>query len=177
MRSAFPLALTAIRGTFFDFIDDPWNYVGEEHRAGRFVRDGLLVTDDGLIVAFGDYDDVSGDYPNIEVTHIPGRLITPGFIDGHIHFPQTRILGAYGHQLLPWLLESVFPEEMKYGDREYAEEGASSVLRHPARVGYDDLSGVHEQLPGDHRGLLRRSREAEHARDRRSDRYRQIRSR
>ena len=120
-----PLALTAIRGTFFDFVDDPWNDVGEEHRAGRFVRDGLLVTDDGVIVAFGSYVDIAGDYPDIEVTHIPGRLITPGFIDGHIHFPQTRILGAYGHQLLPWLLESVFPEEMKYGDRAYAEEGAT----------------------------------------------------
>lgn len=115
---------TAIRATFFDFIDDPWKYVGEEHRAARFVRDGLLVIDDGVIVAFGDYQDISGDYPNVEVTEIPGRLITPGYIDGHIHFPQTRMLGAYGEQLLPWLEKSVFPEEMRYGDREYAEDGA-----------------------------------------------------
>ncbi|WP_022884630.1 guanine deaminase [Glaciibacter superstes] len=119
------MAQTAIRGTFFDFIDDPWKHVGEEHLAARFVRDGLLVADDGVIVAFGDYDDVVADYPDVDVTHILDRLITPGFIDGHIHFPQTRMLGAYGEQLLPWLQKSVFPEEMRYGDREYAEEGAT----------------------------------------------------
>ncbi len=48
----------------------------------------------------------------------------PGFVDGHIHFPQARVLGAFGEQLLPWLQTWVFPEEMKYADRGYAREGA-----------------------------------------------------
>ena len=55
---------------------------------------------------------------------IRDRLILPGFIDGHIHFPQTRVIGAFGEQLLPWLQKWVFPEELKYKDRDYAREGA-----------------------------------------------------
>ena len=59
----------------------------------------------------------------IETTHIKDRLILPGFIDGHVHVPQTRVLGAYSEQLLPWLLTWMFPEERKDTDRAYADEG------------------------------------------------------
>jgi guanine deaminase len=114
----------AIRGTFFDFLDDPWKHVGREQEAARFVRDGLLVVKDGLIQDFGPYADVARRYPDLQVTHLPSRLILPGFIDGHIHFPQVRVLGAYGNQLLDWLQKWIFPEELKYGDRDYARAAA-----------------------------------------------------
>ena len=117
------MAITAIRGTFFDFVDDPWKHVGSEHEAARFTLDGLLVIDDGIIVAFGDFDEVAPAYPGIDPTVIADRIIMPGFIDGHIHVPQTRVLGAFGQQLLPWLNDTVFPEEARYSDREYAREG------------------------------------------------------
>ena len=113
-----------IRGAFFDFVDDPWKYPGDEQKATRFLPDGLLVIADGIIQAFGEHDAILADYPGLEVTQVPDRLIMPGFIDGHVHFPQTRVLGAYGEQLLPWLQKWVFPEELKYRDRDYAKEGA-----------------------------------------------------
>ncbi|MBB3059881.1 guanine deaminase [Microbulbifer rhizosphaerae] len=112
-----------VRGTWFDFVDDPWKHVGREMEAARFHPDGLLVIEDGIIADFGPFDEVSPRHPDLEVTQIERRLILPGFIDGHIHVPQTRVLGAFGEQLLPWLETWVFPEEMKYADREYAEEG------------------------------------------------------
>ncbi|KJC63690.1 guanine deaminase [Agreia bicolorata] len=118
------MAITAIRGTFFDFTDDPWKHVGSEHDAARFTLDGLLVIDDGIIVAFGDFDEVAPSYPGLDPTVIADRIIMPGFIDGHIHVPQTRVLGAFGQQLLPWLNDTVFPEEAKYSDRGYAREGS-----------------------------------------------------
>jgi guanine deaminase len=108
---------------FFDFIDDPWKHVGNEADSARFVVDGLLVLEDGIIKDFGAFDHLSPRYPNLEITQIKGRLILPGFIDGHVHVPQTRVLGAYGEQLLPWLLNWVFPEEIKYANRDYALEG------------------------------------------------------
>jgi guanine deaminase len=113
-----------IRGAFFDFVDDPWKHVGKETEAARFHADGLMVVADGRIADFGDHDDVAGRHPGLAVTFIENRLIVPGFVDGHIHFPQTRVLGAYGQQLLPWLQDWVFPEEMKYENRDYAREGA-----------------------------------------------------
>ncbi|MFB2597572.1 guanine deaminase [Herbiconiux sp. P17] len=119
------MAETAIRGTFLDFIDDPWKHVGREEEAARFHVDGLLVIDDGIITDFGPYDEVAPKHPGVAITEIRDRIILPGFIDGHIHLAQTRVLGAYGEQLLPWLQKWVFPEEHKYADRDYAEEGTT----------------------------------------------------
>src|SRR5262245_27929223 len=113
-----------IRGAFFDFIDDPWKHVGREPEAARFQIDGLLVIEDGRITDFGPYGSVTRRRPALEVATIRDRLILPGFIDGHIHFPQTRVLGAFGEQLLPWLQAWIFPEELKYKDRAYARDGA-----------------------------------------------------
>jgi guanine deaminase len=114
----------AIRGSFFDFVDDPWKHPGHEQEAARFTRDGLLVVRDGLVEDFGAFADVSRRHPGLQVTHLPNRLILPGFIDGHIHFPQVRVLGAYGNQLLDWLQRWIFPEEVKYRDRDYARPAA-----------------------------------------------------
>jgi guanine deaminase len=115
--------LLAIRGTFFDLIDDPWKHVGHEDRSARFHTDGLLVIEDGRVKSFGPYEKISLQYKDIEVVHIRDRLILPGFIDGHVHVPQTRVLGSFGEQLLPWLRQWIFPEEIKYKDRAYAREG------------------------------------------------------
>jgi guanine deaminase len=119
------MTVIGIRGTFFDFVDDPWKHVGSEQDAARFVEDGLLVVTDGIISDFGSYEEVSARHPDVAVTQIADRIITPGFIDGHIHVPQTRALGAFGQQLLPWLTDTVFPEESRYADRGYAQEGTS----------------------------------------------------
>jgi guanine deaminase len=116
---------SAIRGMFFDFVDDPWKHVGREQESARFVFDGMMVVEDGLIADFGDFSEVSKRHPGVQVTHITNRLILPGFIDGHVHFPQVRVLGAYGNQLLDWLQNWIFPEEEKYADRDYAREAAN----------------------------------------------------
>ncbi len=121
-------ASCAIRGSFFDFIDDPWKHVGTEADVTRFVRDGLLVVKDGMIADFGAFAEVSKRHPGLQVTHLPNRLILPGFIDGHIHFPQVRVLGAYGSQLLDWLTNWIFPEEKKYDDRDYARQAAKNFF-------------------------------------------------
>ena len=117
-----------VRGTFFDFVDDPWKHVGAEAQAARFLADGLLVMTDGLIEAFGTYEALGPRHAGIEITHIEDRIILPGFIDGHIHLPQTRVVGAYGEQLLPWLQKWIFPEERKYRERDYAREGVRRFL-------------------------------------------------
>jgi len=117
-------ASCAIRGMFFDFKDNPWRYVGHEQDAARFFPDGLLVVKDGVIADFGTFADVSRRHPDLPVTHLQNRSILPGFIDGHIHFPQVRVLGAYGNQLLDWLHTWIFPEEVKYRDRDYSRTAA-----------------------------------------------------
>ncbi len=128
-------SLSAIRGIFFDFIDDPWKHVGEEEKSARFYADGLLVLEEGKVKAFGSFAELSLQFGDVPVTHIPDRIIMPGFIDGHIHLPQTRILGSFGQQLLPWLLKWVFPEEKKYSDPEYAKEGSRQFFENLLQSG------------------------------------------
>jgi guanine deaminase len=118
-------ASCAVRGTFFDLVDDPWKHVGHERNAARFINDGLLVVDNGLIADFGPFAEVAPRHLCIPVTHLKNRLILPGFIDGHIHFPQVRVIGSYGKKLLDWLQTWVFPEELKYRDRDYARTAAN----------------------------------------------------
>ena len=114
-----------IRATFLDFIEDPWRHVGRESEAARFHADGLLVVEDGRIADFGAHDEVAARHAGLAVTTISDRLIVPGFIDGHVHFPQTRVIGAFGEHLLPWLQKWVIPEEIKFKDRAYARAAAA----------------------------------------------------
>lgn len=122
-------SVTAIRGSFFDFVDDPWKHPGNEKKSARFFSDGLLVLENGIIKAFGNYAELKPQYAGVPTTHIQNRLILPGFIDGHIHLPQTRVLGSYGEQLLPWLQQWIFPEEKKYSDPEYAAKGCGHFFQ------------------------------------------------
>ncbi len=119
-------ALKAIRGSFLDFVDDPF-YAPEEESA-RYLADGLLVLDGGKIKAFGAYADLQSEYGDLPTTVYTERLIMPGFIDTHIHYPQTEMIAAYGEQLLEWLSQYVFPTEGKFQDEAYAEKVAEIFL-------------------------------------------------
>ena len=119
--------VVAYRGTFLDMVGDPWQ-TEDDSETARFVQDGLLVIENGKIKDFGEYEALKGKYPNVEVVTFENRLIVPGFIDGHIHFPQTRVVGAYGNHLLEWLQNSIYPEESKYSNPAYAQEGAEKFF-------------------------------------------------
>lgn len=116
----------AIRGSFLDFVDDPF-YVSPENSV-RYIPDGLLVLEDGKVKAFGAYDDLQADYGEVPTTTYAQRLIVPGFIDIHVHYPQTEIIAAYGEQLLEWLDQYVFPTEKKFEDKDYARKVADTFL-------------------------------------------------
>jgi guanine deaminase len=123
----------AVRGAFLDFINDPF-FVSEPESV-RYMADGLLVVADGAIVAFGTYADLSEQYADVPVTAYPGKLIMPGFIDVHVHFPQLEMIAAYGTQLLEWLNTYTFPTEQKFGDKAYAQKIASLFLDEMLRNG------------------------------------------
>jgi guanine deaminase len=122
----------AIRGSFLDFVDDPF-YVASPQSV-RYIADGLLVVENGNIVAFGSYETLRNQYAAVEVTSYPGKLILPGFIDLHVHYPQTEMIAAYGEQLLEWLNKYTFPVEAKFKDADYARKIAAffldELLRH-----------------------------------------------
>jgi guanine deaminase len=119
-------SLKAFRGSFLDFIEDPF-YVPETESV-RYLADGLLVIENGKVKELGTYESLKNKYRELSVTAYPGMLIMPGFIDTHIHFPQTEIIAAYGEQLLEWLDRYVFPTEGKFKNKAYAQKVASIFL-------------------------------------------------
>lgn len=65
----------------------------------------------------------------------PGALIVPGFVDVHVHYPQTRVLGSASGPLLPWLQQTVFPEEARFADQAYARDVAEEFVGALIRAG------------------------------------------
>ncbi len=116
------IASTAIRGRFLD-IQNTVAQAREIHDQVRYFEDGLLITQAGKIQWFGPWSEGQHHLPDqVEVQHYPDQLIVPGFIDTHIHYPQTEMMGAYGEQLLEWLDTYTFPTEIQFEDPAYAEQ-------------------------------------------------------
>lgn len=125
--------LKGIRGAFLDFREDPFYVPISE--CVRYFSDGLIVLEAGRIKALGEYNTLSQEYPSLPVVHYPNRVIMPGFIDTHIHFPQTEMMAAYGEQLLEWLNRYTFPTERKFQEKEYARQMAEIFLDELLRNG------------------------------------------
>jgi guanine deaminase len=121
------------RGSIADLIDNPFHAAPES--AVRYWADGLLVVDDGRIVAIDDYATIAEQYPELPIQDYSGQLILPGLIDLHIHFPQGEMIASYGEQLLEWLNRYTFPTEMKYRDPGYAAEMADRFLNELLKQG------------------------------------------
>jgi guanine deaminase len=100
-----------------------------------YFDDGLLVTHNGKIDFVGDYKNNINQYDKLELQDYSGKLLLPGFIDSHMHFPQTEMLASFGEQLLDWLTDYTFPTENKFADYAYAQAIADVFLRQLYRHG------------------------------------------
>ena len=103
-------------------------FISLNQKGVRYISDGLLILEDGKIKELGDYNTLKDHYASLQIVSYAGRLIMPGFIDTHIHFPQTEMIAAYGEQLLEWLNQYTFPTERKFSDRAYAQKVAAIFL-------------------------------------------------
>jgi guanine deaminase len=121
----------AIRGRLLTFLRAP-NGAGDA-ASYRYIEDGIVVVKDGRIDAIGPAADFAS-LP-LPVDHHPDALILPGFIDPHIHYPQTQVIASYGAQLLEWLEKYTFVEEQKFADPGHAARNAEFFLDELARNG------------------------------------------
>lgn len=90
-----------------------------------YEADGLLVvgpdaTGRQVVQAVGDYAKLAGQFPGVPVEDLSGKIIGPGFVDMHVHYPQTDVIGAPADGLLPWLENYTFPHESRFRDPAYA---------------------------------------------------------
>lgn len=101
--------------------------------------DGLLVVGPDsagrqVVQAVGSYSALAPRFPDLDITHLPGRIIAPGFVDMHIHYPQLDVIGSPAEGLLPWLENYTFPHESRFSDAAHNSEAATffvdELLRH-----------------------------------------------
>ena len=113
-------------GQTLAFTADPFLHPWEDCVA-HHARGGVLI-EGGRIAAVGDGATLEQDNPAAEVWDYGSDLILPGFVDAHMHYPQTGIVASWGKRLIDWLNTYTFPEEMRFKDPAYAREVADRTL-------------------------------------------------
>src|ERR1700759_2934079 len=81
-----------------------------EDAALQAFSDGAVAFSEGRVVACGSWPEVRIGHPEAEVLDARDPFLLPGFVDCHVHFPQIRVIGAMGLELMDWLRERCLPE-------------------------------------------------------------------
>jgi guanine deaminase len=124
----------AHRGAILHFRSDPG--ADDDPGSFEFLEDGLLLTRDGRIAAIGPARELLPNLPaDLEVVGHANSILMPGFVDTHIHYPQTDVIGSGGRQLLDWLQDYTFPTERRFSDPVYARGVAELFLDELIRNG------------------------------------------
>lgn len=105
-----------------------------------FDKDGLLVVGSDVsgterVLAVGPSDLLLDRYVQLPLEHLPGRIIAPGFVDLHVHFPQIDVIGSPASGLLPWLENYTFPQEARFADAAHSADAAQFFLTELVRNG------------------------------------------
>jgi len=114
----------------------------------RFAADGQAVYEaDGLLAvgpdargrevvqAVGPFASLAPGFAGVPVEHWPGRIIAPGFVDLHVHYPQVDVIGSPASGLLPWLENYTFPQESRFADPAHSAQTAGFFLEELLRNG------------------------------------------
>ncbi len=130
-----PVPTHALRGPAITFSGDP--FVLGADAAMRYEVDAIVAFGEGLITHFGPASEITAALPaDLNVTACgPDSLITAGFLDSHVHFPQTPMVASYGARLLDWLKTYTFPMEERFSDADFARSVAKMFLRECLRNG------------------------------------------
>ena len=100
------------------------------------LENGYIAVDADGRVAGVSTDLALLDCEGAEVVDFGDRLLIPAMNDMHVHAPQYRNQGiAMDMELLPWLQNYTFPEEMKYLNPAYAERMYRRFVRDLWRFG------------------------------------------
>jgi guanine deaminase len=127
--------LTAIRGPVLTYTGDA--FVDGLERTMRYEPDAIVAMAGGRITHFGPAGQVRAQLPPDTVVreYVSDTVIMAGFIDCHVHYPQTQIIGAFGEQLIDWLNKYTFVAEQQFADKAHAREVARVFLEESLRAG------------------------------------------
>jgi 5-methylthioadenosine/S-adenosylhomocysteine deaminase len=106
--------------------------------------DGALVIKNDFIVAVGPRGEIDGKYAASETLNAGGRLILPGFINGHTHVPMTLFRGLHDDVTLDdWLRKYIFPAEAKNVTEEFVRWGTRLAAAEQIRAGVTTFADMY----------------------------------
>lgn len=113
----------ALRGQTLSFVDDPFKTSPDDSIS--LEPDGVIVIENGHIIDTGPANDTLKRHAGIQVETFTDCLLMAGFVDTHVHYPQTGVIASYGEQLLEWLNRYTFPAEAQFKDKAHADKAAT----------------------------------------------------
>ena len=129
---------TLLLGQTLKFIGNPFELTPRE--AVHHERKGAVLLSGGKIAAVGSADALKKSNPCAKIKEYGSGLIMAGFVDAHVHYPQTGIISSWGKRLIDWLNSYTFPEEMRFADLDYAKSVARLYLDLTARHGVTTMA-------------------------------------
>ena len=137
---------SVIRGAVLSYSGDPFQK--DINDCMLYESDAIIVMQDGKIIQFGSANDVLPTLAkDIPITHYTDSIIMAGFIDSHVHYPQTQIIGAYGKQLIDWLNKYTFIAEQQFKSKEHSSEISKIFLQECLKNGTTTTSAFCTVFP------------------------------
>jgi len=115
-----------LTGQILTFQGDPFHAPWED--CVKINSAGAVLLDGAKIAAVSDADTLKAAHPQARVVSYGNDLICPGFVDAHVHYPQTAMIASWGKRLIDWLNTYTFPEEARFADLAYAEAISARYL-------------------------------------------------
>lgn len=113
-------------GQVLQFSDNPFKTQPEA--AATHIRHGAIAIEGDKIAAVGEADVLRAQFSQAKITDTGGALLSPGFVDSHVHYPQTAIIASWGKRLIDWLNTYTFPEESRFADASHATQIAETYF-------------------------------------------------
>jgi len=112
--------------------------------ARQLLQDGGVAIKGDVIVAVGPRAEIESQYTAAQVIDGRGRLVLPGFINGHTHVPMTLFRGLHDDVTLQdWLYKYIFPAEAKNVNEEFVRWGTRLAAAEQIRSGVTTFADMY----------------------------------
>ncbi|HSZ03033.1 MAG TPA: amidohydrolase [Terriglobales bacterium] len=106
--------------------------------------DGAVVVNADTIVAVGPRRELEAKFVGTQTIDARGKLVLPGFINGHTHVPMTLFRGLHDDVTLnDWLYKYIFPAEKKNVDEQFVRWGTRLAAAEQIRGGVTTFADMY----------------------------------
>src|SRR6202790_3904785 len=110
----------------------------------RIIEDGAVAVNGDTIVAVGSRANIEAKYAAAQPIRADGKLVLPGFINGHTHVPMTLLRGLRDDVALDeWLRKYIFPAEAKNVTEEFVRWGTRLAAAEQIRGGVTTFADMY----------------------------------